>query len=267
MKQMSKQILGLIALSLLFFACSQNSTNQKDTKEEIATMTSEEEPISSDSCNSVEPPRLCTDSVQKYLAAFEQMVETNPTMPYPAGYKLNTGDIAALLNDTTVDNSDTIYAMIGYKSLGEESGFDLIFCVETPANSGKFSYYDFSSPCPKFCPTGVITSSNPIDQPLLRDLKGQKGYWFGRALMDSALMGGVSGDVNSYVMLAKGKWDEGVYWRNCPADELCEVNFPSPVAGEPSGDANWIDFFATCDPSSDCVATEGAERPCCYTIE
>lgn len=157
---------------------------------------------------------LTYDVAKGRVDAFAAIVASEPDKEFSFGFNLSHGDIQALYKDNDTTNQDTVYAMIGYDAAIDS--FDLIFCIETPKNSGHYIYVDFTQPCPSFCP-GYLDPT-PTASPLLDSLNGNTGFWFGREGMTAILSIGTDNGEESYLMFKNGDWDQGVYLVVCPDD-------------------------------------------------
>jgi hypothetical protein len=180
MKAANYYLLLVIMLAIGLSACSDSLTRK------VESTTNEAGEIIGDIVEP-NPSSVSIDDVRQWIADFDTVSGNHE---FTHGFKLSVGDISALFEDKDTVNSDTIYAMIGYKA--EIDSFDLIFCIETPTGSGVYKYFDFTKPCPSFCPN----YPKPDTLPKVEALARTKGYWFGRDdmtnMLDSASEEGAS---------------------------------------------------------------------------
>ena len=97
------------------------------------------------------------------------------------GFKLACGDITTLQDYIDPSNEYKIYVMYVYKPDPDNSGekeFGLVFRTEIVEGAAiTYNYFDFTRPCPKYCPNGQETCGN-YPSYTKEDLGA--GYWFGR---------------------------------------------------------------------------------------
>lgn len=96
---------------------------------------------------------------------------------FPCYFTKNASDFNDVLSE--VGSDDSVFVMFGYdtdlSTTTNIEKFGLIFVVRE-AESQAFRYFDFTQPCPAYCPNVVDNScSTP---PTIEDLGGNKGYWF-----------------------------------------------------------------------------------------
>ncbi len=246
-----------ILLSLFMWtACSgpsqqeseKNSEEQAEQPAEATDLTMTEDQCPAQSPGNSEISKACA---KQMLDDFESLVQNQPNKQFVLGFQTNHGDIVALRNDPDISNADTIYAMIGYNS--RIASFELIFAIETPVNSGQYRYFDFTKPCPIYCPGFLDSATTP--PPTLSQLNGNKGYWFGRNGL-SKFLGIAAGEgVQSYLYYPNNNWSGDIHLVECSGE--CEE--PTP------GTEEW--HFEPCNPDPNATCGEGAEPPCCHTID
>lgn len=75
------------------------------------------------------------------------------------GFLVAHTELTEILKDLNADNKAKVYSMMGIKATADGSGgqnivSDIYHQVQTPDGVGGYSsvYYDFTQPCPNFCP-------------------------------------------------------------------------------------------------------------------
>ncbi len=228
MKAANFYLLTIVLLALGLSACSDSLTKKAESaKDEVGEIVESN------------PSSISIDDARQWLADFDTV---SGSREFVHGFKLSVGDINALFEDKDTVNSDTIYAMIGYKAAIDS--FDLIFCVETPSNSGVYKYFDFTKPCPAYCPT----YPKPDTLPKINALARTKGYWFGRDDMTTILQSASEEGKSLYLFLNPDSINiaQGIQVL------LCDANCESPG------------HFARCDSVS--CDTPPCNPPLCHQV-
>ncbi|MFK7970615.1 MAG: hypothetical protein AB8F95_09615 [Bacteroidia bacterium] len=222
--------IALLLAALWFSACTDAGTTKNKTGDTAQSdaVNVEKGMELGDAEYELLPSEITQAVAHQRITNFLDTVNMNPAKTFVHGFRLNHGDIKALEDDNDIHNADTIYAMLGYNT--DSAFFDLVFCIETPKNSGTYRYFDFTQPCPQFCP-GYLGDPNP---PALSAVGDREGYWFGGEGMVK-LWGIAEGEnVESYLMLADGEWDSGIHL------EVCIDNCDAPIETQGA-------YFAPCN--------------------
>jgi hypothetical protein len=212
----------LIVLPLLFSACTSPSdpdnSSSADAPEGMEMTKAVDEPVY---------PELSAAAAQKLVNSFDSIVTHDAQKEFVYGFGLNHGELKALYDDTDSLNQDTIYALVGYHAQGDS--FGLVFCIEHPINSNSYRYFDFTQPCPKFCPN----TPKPKDPPKVERLADHRGYWFGREGLDSVLSVSTSGNVDTYLMLydVAGDWADELIFMECDTTNDCSQSWGFAYCG------------------------------------
>lgn len=150
------------------------------------------------------------------IARINAFVALSDTTEFVCGFQLSCGDVDTLDSYRDPDNEYPIYAMYAYDT--DSSQFDLIFRTKKVVDEvPQFTYFDFTKPCPSYCPS-TDDCKNP---PTKGQLNGVTGYWLGKEGMDQ-LLGAAEGEELS-LMLRTNEWDKYLVFVLCDsANKNCE---------------------------------------------
>lgn len=198
MKRFTFFSMSLLIMLAFSTACESTSSDSGTADSEAVTEDVSSSPSEDMSLTEqAGPQELSSTEACKRIRAFSDQSNTST---FPCYFTLSSTDINALLNDSNL--SDSIFAMIGYHADLTTSNniekFELIFAVRE-AEGQAFKYYDFTQPCPAYCPT--IVDNSCASPPTIEDLGGNKGYWFKRS--------GITCTLNSDIVameLNSGNW-------------------------------------------------------------
>lgn len=216
MKRFTFFSMSLLILLAFSTACETTSSDSDAAESEAVTEDVSSSPAEDMSLTEeAGPQELAATEACKRIRAFQNQPTT---AEFPTGFTLSTGDITALL--AYDDYEDSIFAMIGYHAdlavAKNIEKFELIFCLKKKDAEG-YDYFDFTKPCPNYCPTG-LSGDNP---PTIADLDGNDGYWFKRSGIGSGL-GGTEGDV--VLALDRGQWSNDISLQDCNSGD-CETKW------------------------------------------
>ncbi len=198
MKQFTFFSMSLLIMLAFSTSCETTSSDSGTADSEAVT-----EDVSSAPASEINlgPQELSSTDACNRIRAF---VDQPSTAEFPCYFTLSSVDIAALLSDTNLE--DSIFAMIGYHAdlatTNNIEKFELIFAVREVEGQA-FRYYDFTQPCPAYCPT--IVDNSCTSPPTIEDLGGNKGYWFKRS--------GITCTLNSDIVameLQPSDWDSDI---------------------------------------------------------
>jgi hypothetical protein len=91
-------------------------------------------------------PKACYDCMVANYATNGYVFPKTPDGKDYKGFLIQHGELQEML-EAIGDTTATVHAMMGI--MGEGKDPHLVFAVKS---EGAFSYYDFTTPCPNYCP-------------------------------------------------------------------------------------------------------------------
>lgn len=198
-------------LSILSYCClGLVSCNETESQPE-ASVKEAEAPEVTYTYPEISPGEACNR-----IAAFAGQAEDAVIPDY---YSLAADDAIAILDTESLSEDGTV--MYGYNESHESDSaiekFDLIFVMYDSVNE-VFRYYDFTQPCPTFCPGKKIKRPGEKKK---SDLAGTVGYTFVKSTVGAYLTGNGASQVFSIISLDEGNISG-------PAELItCEENQPT----------------------------------------
>lgn len=214
-----------LLLMLAFSTACESTSSENDSAGSEATMETSGEGQNSRGLEMAEADEPCSensilteDQAAARIAAFKARQNSDT---FIRGFQLSCGDIQILKDYIDPDNESPIFLMYGYDEDNDE--YDLIFRTESNIDDlTTYTYFDFTKPCPRFCPS--LDGCCKI-VPTVGQLDGVEGYWMGREGLDSILTKAENGDT-LYLMLEDENWDQYLIFTECDsANENCSTSW------------------------------------------
>lgn len=241
---MKIKLLSFLMIALFAFglsACSELATTKKkaeDAASEVVGDGSGEEEVVGDVSEELAEGEISSATATTWVNAYQGL---DGSTKVPCGHELASSDLHAILQDQDFNNEHDIFAMHAYDA--STTTFHLVFCLKTTASGGASStyrYFDFTKPCPKYCPG--FSACSPCNDVASCDGAPTKsdtpdGYWFGRADMNGPLQAGLAS--SAYLLPDATNWGGDVFWYVCSAPCTTQpeamANFqPCGIPGAPA---------------------------------